>query len=297
MPHGRQCGSRLGGRGKLKQPVILAVLAATWIGVAPAQAQHVAADLLPSYEVATIVASMGMRPLDRPVWRNGRYSVAAIDRYGREVRVVLDARDGQVIAVRPLARDYVYEPRYAPPPPQPYPRSGPYPPRYEAPPPAAVPGGPPIDDDDEFFDDDRQEGSLMPGAAPRSVPTPFEASTGSLPGRSTSLAPSKSRSSLERRDGGGRNASPLPRPRPALANVKPENPKFDGPRTTGSVDAVTAQPASGGKPDSKEASNAKPVRDAGTKAEAPKSEIRIIDMSKPKSEEKPEGKPGEAIRF
>ena len=34
----------------------------------------------------------------------GRYIVAAVDRYGREVNVVLDAHDGQVIAVRPIAR-------------------------------------------------------------------------------------------------------------------------------------------------------------------------------------------------
>ncbi len=292
----------------MKQPVILAVLAATWIGVAPAQAQHVAADLLPSYEVATIVASMGMRPLDRPIWRHGRYTVTAIDRYGREVRVVLDARDGQVIAVRPLPRDYVYEPRYAPPPPA-YPHSGPYDPRYEAPPspPGRVPGGPGIDDD-EFYDDDRLEGSLRSPSMPRTAPVPRDVVTGSVPPRTTSLATSKS--SVERRDGSNRNVSPLPRPRPALANAKPENPKdgdlkSDVSKTTGSIGPAVGQAASdkkssdnpAAKPDLKAASGAKPVQENGAKADAPKSEVRVIDLSKPKSEEKREEKPGEAIRF
>ena len=86
----------------MKHTLIFAALAAA-IAAAPAQAQPVAADLLPAYEVATIVASMGMRPVGRPAWMRGRYMVAAIDRYGREVNVVLDARDGQVLAVRPLA--------------------------------------------------------------------------------------------------------------------------------------------------------------------------------------------------
>ncbi len=60
------------------------VMAAT-----PVKAQPVAADLLPAYEVATIVSSMGLRPVGRPAWMRGRYVVAAIDRYGREVNVVL----------------------------------------------------------------------------------------------------------------------------------------------------------------------------------------------------------------
>lgn len=294
--------------GELKQPVIFTVVAATWIAIAPAQAQPVAADLLPSYEVATIVASMGMRPLDRPIWRHGRYTVTAIDRYGREVRVILDARDGQVIAVRPLTRDHGYEPRYAPPPPPAYPRSGPYDPRYEAPPspPAAVPGGPAIDDDDEFYDDDRLEGSLRPPSVPRIVPAPREVTTGSMPPRTTSLAPSKSRSGVERGNESNKDASPLPRPRPAVASAKPVGPKSADPKTTGSIGAAAGpldksageKPAS--KPDSKEASAVKPddnTKAAPNKTEAPKADIRVIDMSKPKSDEKPEDKPGEAIRF
>ena len=37
--------------------------------------QPMAADLLPAYEVSTIVASMGLRPVGRPAWMRGRYVV------------------------------------------------------------------------------------------------------------------------------------------------------------------------------------------------------------------------------
>jgi hypothetical protein len=68
---------------------------------------------MPAYEAVTITRSMGLDPLGSPVWRNGRYVVMATDDDGRELRVVLDAMSGQVIAVRPVAAQYygaVYEP-------------------------------------------------------------------------------------------------------------------------------------------------------------------------------------------
>ena len=319
----------------MKQPFIFAILAATLVGAAPAQAQLVAADMLPPYEISTIVASMGMRPIDRPIWRNGRYVINAIDRNGREVRVVLDAQDGQVIAVRPRMRNYVYEPRYgAPPLPPEYPR-GAYEPRYDqrygAPPqpPAAIPGGPPVDDDDEFFDDDRQQGSLMPPPAPRSAsPAPREATTGSVPRRTTSVGPTDRRAAPAKpsagrtavnREENGKNAAPVPRPRPAVASTAPDEPKAEKPKTTGSTEAA-GQPTvpdmkigddkKAGTPDAqdaakardaakaKEAANAKSsAKPEAEKAQEPKSDIRVIDLSKPKTEEKPEEKPGEAIRY
>lgn len=334
----------------MKQPFMFVALAATLIGVAPVKAQHVAADLLPPYEVSTIIASMGMRPLDRPVWRNGRYVVNAIDRNGREVRVILDAHDGQVIAVRPRMRDYVYEPRYGapPPPPEAYPRGAPYDPRYDqrygAPPvpPAAVPGAPPADDDDEYFDDDRQQGSLMPPpVGPRAAP-PREATTGSIPRRITAIAPadrkadpSKAANSRTAVGKDNKGAAPVPRPRPAVANARPNEPKANEPmlnqakpdesklnesKATGSTEAAVGKPQApdnnaadktvgkpnNAQPDAKEASNAKAADKAANpeaaksepaKTEDPKSDVRVIDMSKPKTPEKPEDKPGEAIRF
>ena len=312
----------------MKQSFIFAAVAATLIGAAPAQAQNVAADLLPPYEVSTIVASMGMRPLDRPIWRNGRYVVNAIDRNGREVRVVLDAHDGQVIAVRPRMRDYVYEPRYgAPPPPPEYPRGAPYEPRYDQrygappPPPAAIPGRPPVDDDDEYFDDDRQQGSLMPPSAPRGAsPAPREVTTGSVPRRVTSIGPTDRKSDPAKKadpakpangktavnkDEAGKNeadknAAPVPRPRPVIANAKPDLPKIEPPPSAGqstASDNKASDDKKESKPDAKEAANGKPMKTEAAKAEEPKADIRIIDMSKPKSEEKSEEKPGEAIRF
>jgi hypothetical protein len=309
----------------VKQPFIFAILAATLVGAAPAQAQLVAADMLPPYEVSTIVASMGMRPIDRPIWRNGRYVVNAIDRNGREVRVVLDAQDGQVIAVRPRMRDYVYEPRYAAPPPPEYPR-GAYEPRYDqrygAPPlpPAAIPGGPPPDDDDEYFDDDRQQGSLMPPSAPRGASSaPREVTTGSVPRRTTSIGPTDRKAAPAKpadgktavnRDEAGKNAAPVPRPRPAVASTKPDEPKAEKPKTTGGTEAAgqltvpdmkAGDDKKAGTPDAKdaakEAANAKSVKPEAEKAQEPKSDVRVIDMSKPKTEEKLEEKPGEAIRY
>ena len=306
----------------MKQPFIFAALAVTLIGVAPAQAQHIAADLLPPYEVSTIVASMEMRPLDRPVWRNGRYVVNAIDRHGREVRVILDAQDGQVIAVRPRMRDYVYRPRYgAPPPPPEYPRGVPYEPRFDSrydappPPPATIPGGPADDDDDEFFDNDRQQGSLMPPSYPRRTsPAPREATTGSVPRRVTSIGPTdrkahpakaaNGKTAVNKDEAGkneiDKNAAPVPRPRPVIANAKPDVPKIETSPASGqptASDNNVSDDKKESKPDAKESANAKPAKTEAAKTEEPKADIRIIDMSKPKSDEKPEEKPGEAIRF
>lgn len=64
---------------------------------------------IPAFEAVTITRSMGLDPLGGPVWRNGRYVLLATDDDGREMRVVLDAYDGSVLAVRPLARGY-FEP-------------------------------------------------------------------------------------------------------------------------------------------------------------------------------------------
>jgi hypothetical protein len=269
----------------VKRTIILAALAtsisAGFSGAAQAQGlsqqgvnhqgpshQGLAADLMPAYEVSTIVASMGMRPLGRPAWRAGRYIVAAIDRHGREVNVVLDARDGRVIAVRPIAGGFGpqrsgYDTGYAPPPPPSYgqwPGPAPYDPRAGAsspPPPGAELGAPPSNgDDDEFFDNDRQQGTLPPPpAAPRSASAPRELPTGSVPRRE---APKHS---------GAKDATPMPRPRPALARVNDQKPE-------------AAKP----KPGMQELAG-----------DTTKKDVRVIDLSKPEAKANP--KPLEAIRF
>ncbi|MET0443902.1 MAG: hypothetical protein ABW151_04940, partial [Pseudorhodoplanes sp.] len=251
----------------MKQALIFAalsaVLAAPVSGSAQAQglpqaAPGMAADLLPPHEVTTVIASMGMRPLSRPIWRGDRYVVFAIDRHGQEVRVVLDAHNGQVLAVRPATRGFAQgngarpfggDQGYAPPPPPGYPsaRPAPYDPRYGAPPPppGAIPGAPPADDE-EYFDNDRQQGSLPPPpAGPRA--TSREAvsrdgalgnqPTGSAPRRVTAVAPKdKSAKDTNAKDTPGKDAqardvTPVPRPRPELA--KADDPNMNGAKPDG----------------------------------------------------------------
>ena len=306
----------------MKQTFILAAVAVVLANM-PAQAQPVAADLLPAYEVNTIVASMGMRPVGRPAWMRGRYVVAAIDRYGRDVNVVLDARDGQVLAVRPLGRG-----GFGPPPPGyagppvPYDRMD-----ERLSPPAPVPGGPP-QHDEEFFDDDRQQGALPPRPVARTAPPPRDPSvTASV----TRTAPA------QRKDAAPKDTTPVPRPRPALARASDPGNKPPSEPATQPVTAAKAEDAkpvaapqsvqveakadvkASVKPKSKTPELSKPqtrklesvtpeASKSGTKqASAPqpaakpeaaaKPEVRVIDLSKPKMAPKPDDKPGEAIRF
>jgi hypothetical protein len=264
--------------GDVKRSFIFAAFAAT-IAAAPANAQPVAADLLPAYEVATIIASMGMRPVGRPAWIRGRYVVAAIDRHGREVNIVLDARDGQVIAVRPLARN-----SFGPPPSGYPPRPGPDDPmdgRAPAPP-GAVPNAPSADDD-EFFDNERQQGSLTPPRAPARTVPQEPATTGSV----TRGAPAERKDTAAR--AAAKDTPPMPRPRPVLAKANDAQP------------AAGARPvASGGQkaaaqPDARNA-KAEAANPEAAKPDAAKKDVRVIDLSK-KPVAKPEDKPGEVIRF
>jgi uncharacterized protein RhaS with RHS repeats len=311
----------------LKHTLIIAAFAVA-MAATPSKAQPVAADLLPAYEVSTIVASMGLRPVGRPAWRRGRYVIAAVDGYGREVNVVLDARDGQVLAVRPLGRG-----RFGPPPPG-YGRPAPYDPMDGQ----ALPPGGPFPDDDEFFDNDRQQGSLSPRAPSRDVAPMREPSvTGNVARRTPPV----------RRDAAPNDATPVPRPRPALARANDPGTKPAASVTQpASATPADAKPADAKPADVKPAAAQKPgqaeakaevspdalKRDAGkaesaktenskseaakpavkqtraapavaTKPEAAKKpqaaerEIRVIDLSKPKDAAKPADKPGEAIRF
>jgi len=53
------------------------------------------------YEALTIARSEGLVALSRPVLRGRTYALDAVDLYGREVRVLVDAQLGEVVAVRP----------------------------------------------------------------------------------------------------------------------------------------------------------------------------------------------------
>jgi hypothetical protein len=296
----------------VKRAFILAALTAALVvpvataAQAQGRNQGMAADLLPPHEVSTVIASMGMRPLSRPIWRGDRYVIFAVDRHGQEVRVVLDAHNGQVLAVRPAGRGFApggfaerngappqgygqgygqgYDQGYAPPPPPGYPpaRQAPYDARYGAtppPPPGAAPGAQPPASDEDYFDNDQQQGSLPPPpGAPRAASR--EAPTGSVPRRVTAVAP---------KEKPAKDVMPVPRPRPELA--KASDPKANDPSANGAKPVPQAAPQAAAKP---EVQQPQPVAKDASK-DAPKDVV--IDPNKPKPEAKAGPKPVEGIRF
>jgi hypothetical protein len=112
---------------------LVALLAAGFIAAsAPASAQYVPRPMAPigpssAQDAAEIVEAMGLRPIGVPV-RNGSFYVqSARDDLGRVLRVVVDARRSQVVAVESGVPRALYGPYagYAP-----HPRAGapaPYP--------------------------------------------------------------------------------------------------------------------------------------------------------------------------
>jgi hypothetical protein len=61
-----------------------------------------APSVLPPHEINAIVLSAGLNPLSRPARRGMNYLLRAVDEFGQEVRVVVDGRLGQVVAVTPV---------------------------------------------------------------------------------------------------------------------------------------------------------------------------------------------------
>jgi hypothetical protein len=73
----------------------------------------------PPQEIGRILHARGFVPQATPVRNGEAYQVRAIDRYGRQVRVAIDARYGDILMVRPIAMvpPGAYGPRpYGPPP-------------------------------------------------------------------------------------------------------------------------------------------------------------------------------------
>lgn len=256
-------------------------------------AQTFAADVIPPYEVFTIIRSVGLRPLGRPHHRGRFYIVNAVDARGEEVRVVVDAYAARVVSIRPLDRqtaaEYDYPPVYRRndfgSPPAPGPRMIEADPRYLPPAPVPRPGAPepryggpqilPDDDDDytgegsdEFdIDEDDRTGSLPPRAAPRA--------TGLT---RTPDAPASRPASAQQK-------APLPRPRPQMQasaappegraseqTVSPDIPAGHSPAGETKDGAV----APAGKSDSKTE-----ARSEAAKPETPKGGIRIIEIKRP----------------
>jgi hypothetical protein len=85
----------------------LALLGVAGTGMAHAQAIYYGprayAPTLPPWEIDASVRSAGLVPVALPARRGPVYVVLARDRAGRHMRVVVDARSGNVVSVNPLA--------------------------------------------------------------------------------------------------------------------------------------------------------------------------------------------------
>lgn len=75
------------------------------------------AQVLPPYEIATSIRSMGLMPVSQPVRKGQRYVLLAVDRRGNEVKVSADAFTGRILFVEPQGngRRPVYAERNYPP--------------------------------------------------------------------------------------------------------------------------------------------------------------------------------------
>jgi hypothetical protein len=75
--------------------------------------------VLPPQAIGKILRANGFAPQATPVRNGEAYQVRAIDRHGRQVRLAIDARYGDILMVRPIAMvpPGAYGPRpYGPPP-------------------------------------------------------------------------------------------------------------------------------------------------------------------------------------
>lgn len=174
--------------------IIIVAAVAVMIEASPvaAQSPRVAqagnAGILPSYEIVTIVRSTGLNPLSRPIWRNGKYVLRAIDTRGVERRVVVDAYRGEILSAVPVVRAMGSEYFEA--------DAG----RYRS--------GPRVLPADPLIDDYEVTGSVP--RPPRSVPRVITPPNGGISStRSAAIVPAR---------------PPLPRPRPATTPAAMENP-------------------------------------------------------------------------
>jgi hypothetical protein len=117
-------------------------------------AQALEPGTLPPREIIEIVRSDGFDPLGQPVRRGPNYVLRAVDDTDREVRLVINARSGDILSVTPVATASRLPPSAS---------MGPYEqvaPRYVPPgPPGAYRGGPPV-----VYEDDGPPGYGRPPA-------------------------------------------------------------------------------------------------------------------------------------
>lgn len=213
--------------------IVLAAVTGSIAAAAPAAAQYYGAetDIISPREAADVVRAAGLDPISRPMWRPGRYIVHATDRYGRELRVVVDARLGEVVRAVTLGNPGDFGPRAYEPYPRPYPQAARPPMEMEAP--------------EEFDSADVPP----PDAAPHVIPAPR-----------TGAAPAPSRSAALPPKPAAPKQAPLPRSRPAETPnsdaAKPETPKPD----TAALALNTNAKTDAAKPDAASAEPQKQIR-------------------------------------
>jgi hypothetical protein len=98
----------------------LAICAGLWLfgfgtsGTAGAQTIYAGPEpfdaALPPYEIMSVVRSTGLTPLTRPMRRGPYYVLVAVDRVGRQMRVVVDAQLGDIVNLRPALAAGSYGP-------------------------------------------------------------------------------------------------------------------------------------------------------------------------------------------
>lgn len=173
---------------------------------------------VPPYEVLTIVRSMGLEPLTRPVRNGPAYALRAVDPAGQEVRVVVDARRGRVLHVSPLG-----------------PRFGVMPAPYGRPP-GLIPGVP------DGYGPSSRIAAMPPGA---DGPAVYGPGAGAVPPHGpATVAPHSSSAQA--------GPPPLPRPRPKVATA--ETPAAAKPEAAPPVGQQALPPRDAAKEASKETS-------------------------------------------
>jgi hypothetical protein len=161
---------------------------------------------LPPYEVMSIVRSTGLTPMTRPMRRGPYYVLVAVDRFGRQLRVVVDAQLGDVVNLRPA-----FAASYGP--------NGP------DPGPAMPPGAGRPNPDNALASPPRQPaaralGDIGPTPLPPHSMSEAHISEAHAPSVASPVAPPARLSVTE-----PASPPPLPRPRPKLAaNAAPAEP-------------------------------------------------------------------------
>jgi len=162
--------------------------------------------VLPPYEIMSIVRSTGLAPLTRPMRRGPYYVLVAVDRAGRQMRVVVDAQLGDIVNMRPAMAAATYGPEVGRP-------SG-------LPGAAAVPLGPPAPYGAH------PNGDALAPMPLRSIPNPTIANAASpnaavpnpaTPNTHALKAPGAAPTRLAVAEPALPPPPPLPRPRPKLA--------------------------------------------------------------------------------